>query len=226
MAITKNSRRPRGRFGRGLTKKGTFSGLFLLFFVCKSCFCFALPKASPLIPSLCPTGGAGGKGTWGKLGSELLVEEGLEDPHDPNYDSDNQENLKLDVITPPLDDGEIEKHVKPIVIEYFEHGDTEEVATSLEEFNFGSGFYKIIVMVISLALERKASCREMASVLISDLYGRLLLEEDYERAFDVLLTSLPDIALDTPKAAEVSILYAILSATRFSSHHPHSNYST
>lgn len=156
------------------------------------------------------TGGAGGKGTWGKLGSELVgFEERLEDPHDPNYDSDNQENLKLDVITPPLDDSEIEKHVKPVIIEYFEHGDTDEVATSLDEFNFGAGFYKIIVMVISLALERKASCREMASVLISDLYNRLLLEDDYERAFDVLLTSLPDIALDTPNAAEVSILIII-----------------
>lgn len=37
-------------------------------------------------------GGAGGKGTWGLPGvSELVgVEEGMEDPHDPNYDSDSQ----------------------------------------------------------------------------------------------------------------------------------------
>lgn len=37
------------------------------------------------------SGGAGGKGTWGRPGSELVgVEEGLEDPHDPNYDSDSE----------------------------------------------------------------------------------------------------------------------------------------
>lgn len=37
------------------------------------------------------TGGAGGKGTWGKLGVELLNEDGSAiDEHDPNYDSDVQ----------------------------------------------------------------------------------------------------------------------------------------
>lgn len=34
------------------------------------------------------SGGAGGKGTWGKPGSELVGVE--EDPYDPNYDSDSQ----------------------------------------------------------------------------------------------------------------------------------------
>lgn len=35
-------------------------------------------------------GGAGGKGTWGRPGSELLAEEDNENPGDPNYDSDSQ----------------------------------------------------------------------------------------------------------------------------------------
>ena len=34
-------------------------------------------------------GGAGGKGTWGKPGSELLGE-GVTDEHDPNYDSEDE----------------------------------------------------------------------------------------------------------------------------------------
>lgn len=38
-------------------------------------------------------GGAGGKGTWGKLGSEALdedfVDAGALDPNDPNYDDLN-----------------------------------------------------------------------------------------------------------------------------------------
>lgn len=150
-------------------------------------------------------GGAGGKGTWGRLGSELVgVEEGLEDPHDPNYDSESEENCKLDVITPPLEEDEIETYVAPIIHEYYEHGDTEEVAISLEELNLGENFHQILVIIISVAMERKASHREMSSVLISDLYGRLLLEEDYERGFDVLLQSLPDLILDTPTAPTVS----------------------
>ena len=33
-------------------------------------------------------GGAGGKGTWGKPGSELQATGAAIDPNDPNYDSD------------------------------------------------------------------------------------------------------------------------------------------
>jgi len=35
-------------------------------------------------------GGGGGKGTWGKPGSELFVTGETNDVNDPNYDSDNQ----------------------------------------------------------------------------------------------------------------------------------------
>ncbi len=34
-------------------------------------------------------GGAGGKGTWGKPGSELFADKDTNDVHDPNYDSDS-----------------------------------------------------------------------------------------------------------------------------------------
>jgi hypothetical protein len=42
-------------------------------------------------------GGAGGKGVWGKLGSELL-EEDL-DKNDPNYDSDSLDNGDIELAT-------------------------------------------------------------------------------------------------------------------------------
>ena len=35
-------------------------------------------------------GGAGGKGTWGKPGSEMFGDLECNDSHDPNYDSDQQ----------------------------------------------------------------------------------------------------------------------------------------
>ena len=34
-------------------------------------------------------GGAGGKGTWGKEGSEINAVPGASDSHDPNYDSED-----------------------------------------------------------------------------------------------------------------------------------------
>ncbi|RWS27032.1 Programmed cell death protein 4-like protein [Leptotrombidium deliense] len=149
-------------------------------------------------------GGAGGKGTWGKPGSELVgVEESIDDPADPNYDSDSQDICKFEAITPPLNEDEIEKRVTPLISEYFEHGDTEEVAYSLEELNLGDNVYQILVIAVTLAMERKASHREMTSVLISDLYGRILPEIEIERGFDILLKSLPDLILDTPTAPTV-----------------------
>ena len=39
-------------------------------------------------------GGAGGKGTWGKLGCELELP--WVDPNDPNYESDGDENIVND----------------------------------------------------------------------------------------------------------------------------------
>lgn len=47
-------------------------------------------------------GGAGGKGTWGKLGSEVLDEDIMAevlDPNDPNYDDQNPEDVRLKVTT-------------------------------------------------------------------------------------------------------------------------------
>ncbi|KAK4336879.1 hypothetical protein RND71_043984 [Anisodus tanguticus] len=146
---------------------------------------------------LAKKGGAGGKGTWGKL---VDVEEKFEDPSDINYDSDNQENCEYIVIIPPLTDEEIDRHVTSLITEYFEHGDTEEIAFSLEEFNFDKKQSQIIVIAVTLAMEHKSSHRELTSVLISDLYDRILKEKDFDLAFKILLKSLPDLVLDTPEA--------------------------
>lgn len=58
------------------------------------------------------TGGAGGKGTWGALGSELAEEEldGAIDTNDPNYDETNPENkeIKMKVIHVDRSDEEIQ----------------------------------------------------------------------------------------------------------------------
>lgn len=153
---------------------------------------------------LAKKGGAGGKGTWGKICEVYPDGDGdYLDPNDPNYDSDNMENCKIEAITPVLDEDQIEQYVKPIVTEYYEHGNTEEVIDSLQEFNFGEELYMIAVIAISLAMERKNANREMTSVLISDLYGHVFQQKDIEHAFDVLLEMLPDLMLDTPNADEL-----------------------
>lgn len=174
----KNSHRPRGRYGRGLAKKN----------------------------------GAGGHYTWGAAGSEFTsdkLENGIDpivdnsDPLDPNYDSDSEENCKFEAITPPLDDDEVEKFLTPVLLEYFEHGDTNEVRSTLSEVNISGNYQRIPVVLIALALEKKSSHRELASILISDLFGNLLKTDDIQRGFNILLNQLDDLELDTPDASMV-----------------------
>lgn len=99
-----------------------------------------------------------------------------------------------------MDESEIEMYVKPIIMEYYEHGDTEEVVNSLDDLNFGDRIHLVVVIATTLAMERKSSHREMTSILISDLYGRLMYQDEIERAFDTLMQMLPDLILDTPNA--------------------------
>ena len=55
-----------------------------------------------------PLGGAGGKGVWGQLGSEL--QEVDEDMNDPNYDSDSLDNgdIELKSVIPQISDEELQ----------------------------------------------------------------------------------------------------------------------
>ncbi|KAK2508912.1 hypothetical protein MC885_012926, partial [Smutsia gigantea] len=144
-------------------------------------------------------GGAGGKGVWGTPGQVYDVEE--VDVKDPNYD-DDQENCVYETVVLPLDETAFEKTLTPIIQEYFEHGDTNEVAEMLRDLNLGEMKSGVPVLAVSLALEGKASHREMTSKLLSDLCGTVMSTNDVEKSFDKLLKDLPELALDTPRAPQ------------------------
>ncbi|XP_078587277.1 programmed cell death protein 4-like isoform X4 [Branchiostoma floridae x Branchiostoma japonicum] len=147
-------------------------------------------------------GGAGGKGVWGKPGCELDID-GVIDEKDPNYDSDAQGNYELETIAPELTPEEVEKTIKPVIQEYFEHGDTNEVAVTLGELNLGHKKHEIATHAVSMALDKHDSHREMTSRLISDLYGNILNQQEMATAFDSILDDLADLTLDTPDAPHV-----------------------
>lgn len=147
----KNSRRSRNGNGRGLTKKA-----------------------------------GGGRGNWGVAGSELLEEFEALDQADPNFNEDEDlENIEFKEIVctgnPPGVEDEFLKNFETVMLEYFEHGDTHEVAKEIDD-SIRSGSLRPLVIrkAIEMALEHKPSHREMTSVLISDLYGRCLIPSDYE----------------------------------------------
>lgn len=146
-------------------------------------------------------GGAGGKGVWGRSG-EVYEPEAV-DERDPNYDEDQEKNCVYETVVPPLDERDFEKTVTPIVQEYFEHGDTNEVAELLAELNLGPMRSVVPSLAVALALEAKASHRELTSRLLADLCGPVLSHGDMEKSFDKLLRELPDLVLDTPGAAQL-----------------------
>ncbi|KAM8878558.1 programmed cell death protein 4b isoform 1-T2 [Spinachia spinachia] len=145
-------------------------------------------------------GGAGGKGVWGRSG-EVYEQEAV-DQKDPNYD-EAQENCVYETVVPPLDERDFENTVSPILQEYFEHGDTNEVAELLAELNLGPMRSDVPSLAVSLALEAKASHRELTSRLLADLCGPVLSRSDMEVSFDKLLLELPDLVLDTPGAPQL-----------------------
>jgi len=55
------------------------------------------------------------------------------DEKDPNYDSDSLDNgdVTIETIVPQLSHAEINKHLEPIILEYYGHGDTKEVCVCL-----------------------------------------------------------------------------------------------
>jgi len=192
----KNSRKSRTGLGRGLPKKG----------------------------------GAGGKGTWGKLGCELELP--WVDPNDPNYESDGDENIlndapahlptkngghvsngnvkshghgtTLKTMVPEMSEEDVNKTVEPLILEYFENNDASEVLFTLQEMlmNLGTRRWMVVSILVELAMDHKPSHREMASVLISELYLKVISQRDIGKAFDYLLRQLTDLVLDTPDACE------------------------
>ncbi|OWK07737.1 PDCD4 [Cervus elaphus hippelaphus] len=113
------------------------------------------------------------------------------------------ENCVYETVVLPLDEMAFEKTLTPIIQEYFEHGDTNEVAEMLRDLNLGEMKSGVPVLAVSLALEGKASHREMTSKLLSDLCGTVMSTNDVEKSFDKLLKDLPELALDTPRAPQL-----------------------
>lgn len=145
-------------------------------------------------------GGGGGKGVWGLPGSEALAEV-YEDENDPNYDSEcNDQNVELREVITEISPEEFFKLAEPIVLEYYEHGDTHEVAVSFDEILQSPLREHITSILVEIAMNHKDSQREMTSVLISDLYGRVITGKDIEKGFNMVLANLPDLILDTPEA--------------------------
>ena len=170
--------------------------------------------------------GAGGKFTWGTPGCELVD---YLDSKDPNYDSgedggnvvmvclensdggsnkNKQHSAQEDVDAvndqelKELDSDELEREIKPVILEYFHNGDTIEVIDHLKCYNFYRLKPQLIAYLVQLALEHNNTCKELTSRLLRDFTAELFVEKDFVHGFDLLLKNLGDLMLDNPDACD------------------------
>lgn len=106
------------------------------------------------------------------------------DPNDPNYESEQEaatdKTTKIAALAPEMSEEDVRKAVEPLILEYFENSDTMEVLYTLQEMlmNLGSHRWMIVSILIELAMDHKPSHRELASILISDLYQKVISQRD------------------------------------------------
>jgi programmed cell death protein 4 len=100
---------------------------------------------------------------------------------------------------------DMECEIKPVLLEYFQNGDTLEVTDHLKCYNYDKMKAPLIAYAVQLALEHNNTCKELMSRLLRDLNcDELFGERDFLNGFDLLLRSLNDITLDNPDAPEKS----------------------
>lgn len=143
---------------------------------------------------------------WGVPGDEIFEEE-LEDKNDPNYDESEviDKNTEFKEVIPEVMPEEFVKRAEPIMLEYYEHGDTMEAARCLEEEIEKRHYLRplVVSLAVETALDHKHHHCEMTSVLISDLYGRVVSGPEIADGFVNVLQNLPDLILDTPEAPHI-----------------------
>ncbi|RLM60644.1 uncharacterized protein C2845_PM14G01450 [Panicum miliaceum] len=148
--------------------------------------------------------GAGGKGTWGKL-IDTDADACL-DRNDPNYDSGEEPyELVEDPVSTPLED--YKKSVVPIIEEYFSNGDVKLAASDLKELGYDDFHRYFVKKLVSMAMDRHDKEKEMASVLLSSLYGNVISSAQIRLGFVLLLEAVDDLAVDIPAVVDVLALF-------------------
>eukprot|EP00026_Physarum_polycephalum_P009497 Phypoly_transcript_09622.p1 GENE.Phypoly_transcript_09622~~Phypoly_transcript_09622.p1 ORF type:complete len:381 (+),score=81.49 Phypoly_transcript_09622:117-1259(+) len=143
-------------------------------------------------------GGAGGKGTWGKEGSEIEGAVAVRDAQDPNYDSEDDGYVPAG--PPPLEVFKL--GVKNLLDEYFVSGVVEEAQRALIELNHPELHHEFVKLTISKAMDLHDRERELASNLLPRLYPNVITHAKIVEGFTTLLERIEDLKLDIPSAPE------------------------
>jgi hypothetical protein len=149
--------------------------------------------------------GAGGKGTWGKEGSEIYAVPRATDPNDPNYDSEDDDFIPR--FKPPTPLELFKAATKNILDEYFVSGDADEVVRALSELDHEEFHHEFVKAVISRSLDLHDRERELASELLPRLYPDIISHDKIVEGFTLLLERIEDLKLDIPNAPELLSMF-------------------
>jgi hypothetical protein len=147
--------------------------------------------------------GAGGKGTWGKEGSEIHANSAATDPYDPNYDSEDDGYVPAP--PPPLQVFKVA--INNILDEYFTSGDADEVARALKELNHPEFQHEFVKYAVSRSLDLHDRERELTSELLPRLYPDVISHEKVVEGFTCLLERMDDLSLDIPNASDLLAMF-------------------
>ncbi|KAG6408496.1 hypothetical protein SASPL_131509 [Salvia splendens] len=147
--------------------------------------------------------GSGGKGTWGGL---LDMEGGhVDDPNDPNYISD-KDDAKLSTRTDEQFE-EFRKKATIMVEEYFDNDDVTSTANELREIDMPGYYFYFVKKLVSIAMDRRDKEKEMASILLSSLYGDVIDPKQVYKGFQKLVQSADDLVVDIPDVVDVLAMF-------------------
>lgn len=159
------------------------------------------------IKSKAKKNGIGGRANLGKLGIELasmLNDSIVLDCHDPNYDSEQEETVKLVKSEPRFGKASFEERAEIYLKEFYEHGQVDEIIAVLKESNLDAKFRVLLpYMALTMAMERHSQHCEMTSRLLAASTSSVLQLEDVRQGFDKALMELADLTLDAPSAPEI-----------------------
>jgi hypothetical protein len=90
--------------------------------------------------------------------------------------------------------------ITTIMEEYFTSGDVQNAATSLEEIDAPQFMYWAVKKLVTLAMDKRPHEREMASVLLSALYGEVVSSDQMQTGFIKLLEAVGGSSLQCVSA--------------------------
>lgn len=94
-----------------------------------------------------------------------------------------------------------------MVEEYFANDDVTSTANELRELEMPGYYFYFVKKLVSIAMDRRDKEKEMASILLSSLYGDVIDPKQVYKGFQKLVQSADDLIVDIPDAVDVLAMF-------------------